>query len=264
MDRKVVVITGGGSGLGKGMAEKYVNEGWNVVISGRTVEKLENAKKEIETFDNQVLTYGMDVREPELVKNMVDATIEKFGRIDLLINNAAGNFIVDSEDLSPNGWKSVVEIVLNGTWFCSQAVAKQWIKDGTKGSILNIVAPWPGGVPGVVHSTSAKAGVLAMSKTLAVEWGKKYGIRVNCIAPGGIDDTEGVKRLMPTEESYKQAVKNVPLGRFAKLEEVAGIAYFLSSPQAEYINGECINIDAGEHLAQVDFLSHLSKGASVN
>jgi len=264
MDRKVVIITGGGSGLGKGMAKKYADEGWNVVISGRIIKKLENAKKEIEIFDNQVMAYQMDVRDPELVKNMVDATKAEFGRIDLLINNAAGNFIVDSEELTTNGWKSVIDIVLNGTWFCSQMVAKQWIADGTKGAILNIVAPWPGGVPGVVHSASAKAGVLAMSKTLAVEWGKKYGIRVNCIAPGAIDDTEGVRRLMPNEETYKRAVKNVPLGRFAKLEEVADIAYFLSSPQAAYINGECINIDAGEHLAQVDFLSHLSTNTSVN
>lgn len=259
MERKVVIITGGGSGIGKAMAQKFAKEEWNVVIGGRTLEKLESAKQEIEQFDNQVLVVQMDVRDPDLVQNLVDQTKATFGRIDLLINNAAGNFIVDSENLSPNGWKSVIDIVLNGTWFCSQAVAKDWIAEGKKGSILNIVAPWPGGVPGVVHSASAKAGVLAMSKTLAVEWGKKYGIRVNCIAPGGIDGTEGVSRLFPTEESYNRAVKKVPLGRFGKLAEVASLAYFLASREAEYINGECINLDAGEHLVQVDFLSHLSE-----
>lgn len=258
MTKKVVIITGGGSGIGKGMAEKYAKEGWHVAITGRTMEKLEQAKKEIEQFDGQVLPVQMDVRNPELVQKMVEETKAAFGQIDTLINNAAGNFIVNAEDLSVNGWKAVVDIVLNGTWFCSQAVTKEWIKDNTKGSIINIVAPWPGGAPGVVHSASAKAGVVAMSKTLAIEWGKKYGIRINCIAPGGIDGTEGVERLYPTEEAYNRAVAKVPLQRFGKLEEVADLAYFLSSDKASYINGECIYLDAGEHLVTIDYLSHLS------
>ncbi|MGJ9457801.1 2,4-dienoyl-CoA reductase [Oceanobacillus sp. CF4.6] len=257
MDRKVVIITGGGSGIGRGMAEKYVQEGWNVVIAGRTLEKLEQTKRDIEQFGGQVLTVQMDVRDPEMAERMVKETKEAFGRIDVLINNAAGNFIVNAEDLTVNGWKAVVEIVLYGTWFCSQAVAKDWIRDEKVGSIINIVAPWPGGAPGVVHSASAKAGVQAMSKTLAVEWGKKYSIRVNCIAPGGIDGTEGVDKLYPSEKSYQDAVDKVPLKRFGKLEEVASLAYFLSSDNAGYINGECIYLDAGEHLVQIDYLSHL-------
>lgn len=256
MKEQVVIITGGGSGIGKAMAMKFAKEGSYVVIAGRRAEVLEQAKEEIEQFKGQVLPVQMDVRQPELVQHMVEKTKETFGKIDHLINNAAGNFIVHAEELSVNGWKSVIDIVLNGTWYCSQTVAKDWIANGRKGSIINILATyaWTGGAPGVVHSASAKAGVLAMSRTLAAEWGRKYGIRVNCIAPGGIEGTEGINRLVASEEAQKKALAKIPLGRFGRLEEVANLAYFLSSPQAEYINGDCINIDAGAHLSVSNFL----------
>lgn len=257
VEDKVVVITGGGSGLGKGMAIKYAKEGWKVVIAGRTAERLEQAKNEIEQFEGQVVTVQMDVRNPEQVDYMVKKTKEHFGQIDVLINNAAGNFIARAEDLSVNGWNSVIDIVLNGTWFCTQAVGKEWIATGKKGSIINIVATyaWNGGAPGVVHSAAAKAGVLSMSQTLAAEWGRSYGIRVNCIAPGGIEGTEGIGRLAATEERRKQAISKIPLGRLGRVEEIAEVAYFLSSKQAAYINGECMNVDAGANLAKSNFLN---------
>lgn len=250
MKGQTVIITGGGSGIGKGMAKKFAQEGANVVIAGRNEERLAAAKKEIETFEGQVLAFQMDVRNPEKVQEMVQAAKETFGKIDVLINNAAGNFICAAEDLSVNGWNAVIDIDLNGTFYCSQAVAKEWIANNQKGSIINIVATmaWMGS-PGTVHAASAKAGILAMSRTLAVEWGSKYGIRVNCIAPGPIENTEGVARLVPTSgEAYEKAVASIPLKRFGKVEEIANLAYYLSTPELEYINGECITMDGGSWL----------------
>lgn len=254
MKDKVVIITGGGSGMGKAMAQKFAAEGAYVVITGRTAERMDQAKQEIEQFDGQVLCVQMDVRDPEKVKHMVDQTKETFGRIDFLINNAAGNFICPAEDLSINGWNAVVNIVLNGTWYCTQAVGKEWIANGQRGSILNIVATyaWTAGA-GVIHSASAKAGVLAMTRTLAVEWGTKYGIRVNAIAPGPIANTGGAERLWPSEEAYWRTVDSVPARRLGQPEEVANLAHFLLSPQADYINGECVTIDGGQWLNRKPF-----------
>lgn len=249
MKGKTVIITGGGSGIGKAMAQKFAREGANVVITGRTLERLQNAKSEIETFDGQVLEFQMDVRIPENVERMVKLTKEKFGQIDALINNAAGNFICAAEDLSINGWNAVINIDLNGTFYCSQAVGKDWIENNQKGSILNIVATmaWLGAA-GNVHAASAKAGILAMTRTLAVEWGSKYGIRVNAIAPGAIENTEGVARLLDSKDGYEEAINQVPLKRFGKAEEIANLAYFLLSTEASYINGECITMDGGKWL----------------
>ena len=174
---------------------------------------------------------------------------KNFGKIDVLVNNAAGNFICPAEELSINGWNSVINIVLNGTWYCSQAVGKEWIANKQTGSILNIVATYAWGAgPGTIHSASAKAGVLSMTRTLAVEWGSKYGIRVNCIAPGPIENTEGVARLIDSGNAYQEAINSVPLKRFGRVEEIANLANFLLSPEAEYINGECVTMDGGRWL----------------
>jgi NAD(P)-dependent dehydrogenase (short-subunit alcohol dehydrogenase family) len=249
MKGKTIIITGGGSGIGKAMAKKFALEGANVVITGRNADRLKSAKGEIETFEGQVLDFQMDVRIPENVADMVAATKKTFGKIDALVNNAAGNFICAAEDLSLNGWNAVINIDLNGTWFCSQTVGKDWIANNQKGSILNIVATmaW-GAAPGNVHAASAKAGILAMTQTLAVEWGSKYGIRANCIAPGPIENTEGVARLIDSGDGYQKAIDQVPLKRFGKAEEIANLAHFLLSPEAEYINGECITMDGGRWL----------------
>lgn len=249
MNGQTVIITGGGSGIGKAMAQKFASKGANIVITGRNAERLRNAKQEIETFKGQVLDFQMDVRIPENVQAMVEAVKERFGSIDALINNAAGNFICAAEDLSLNGWNAVINIDLNGTWYCTQAVGKEWIANNQKGSILNIVATFAwGAAPGNVHAASAKAGILAMTRTLAVEWGSKYGIRANCIAPGPIENTEGVARLIDSGDGYQKAINQVPLKRFGKAEEIANLAYFLLSPEAEYINGECITVDGARWL----------------
>lgn len=249
MNGKTVIITGGGSGIGKAMAMKFAAEGANVVITGRNPERLKQAKTEMKSLNGQVLDFQMDVRDPEHVQAMILATKNQFGKIDALVNNAAGNFVCPAEELSINGWKSVIDIVLNGTWYCSQAVGKEWIANNQTGSILNIVATYAWGAgPGTIHSASAKAGVLSMTRTLAVEWGSKYGIRVNCIAPGPIENTEGVARLIETRNVYQEAINSVPLKRFGKAEEIANLANFLLSPEAEYMNGECITMDGGRWL----------------
>lgn len=220
-----------------------------MVITGRNMERLEAAKAEIETFDGQVLCVQMDVRDPAMVQAMVEQTKEKFGRIDHLVNNAAGNFICPAEDLSINGWNSVINIVLNGTFYCSQAVGKEWIATGHKGTILNIVATYAWGAgQGVIHSACAKSGVLTMTRTLATEWGSKYGIRVNAIAPGPIANTGGAEKLFMSEKHYQATLNSVPLGRLGQPEEIANLAYFLLSDQASYINGECVTMDGGQWL----------------
>ena len=249
MKNQVVIITGGSSGMGKAMAQKFAREGANVVITGRNMERLEAAKAEIETFEGQVLCVQMDVRDPALVLAMVEQTKERFGRIDHLVNNAAGNFICPAEDLSINGWNSVINIVLNGTFYCSQAVGKEWIATGHKGSILNIVATYAWGAgQGVIHSACAKSGVLTMTRTLATEWGSKYGIRVNAIAPGPIANTGGAEKLFMSEKHYQATLNSVPLKRLGQPEEIANLAYFLLSDQAAYINGECVTMDGGQWL----------------
>ncbi|MGW7934958.1 2,4-dienoyl-CoA reductase [Staphylococcus xylosus] len=254
MRDKVIIVTGGSSGMGKAMATKFAEEGANVVITGRSLERLEAAKAEMEKFEGQVLCIDMDVRDPERVQYTVDKTIETYGKIDGLVNNAAGNFLCPAEDLSLNGWNSVIDIVLNGTWYCTQAVGKEWIKNGQQGRIINMVATyaWRAGI-GVVHSASAKAGVLSMTRTLAVEWGSKYGITVNAIAPGPIDNTGGSGKLSLSEEAKQQTLDSVPLGRMGQPEEIAALAKFLLSEEASYINGACMTMDGGQWLNQNPF-----------
>ncbi|WP_050614613.1 2,4-dienoyl-CoA reductase [Bacillus testis] len=254
MKDKVAIITGGSSGMGKYMAKHFVSQGANVVITGRNPERLQEAIKEIEHPNGKAISFQMDVREIEHVKALVEKTHEEFGTIDILVNNAAGNFICPAEDLSPNGWKSVIDIVLNGSFYCSSEVGKYMIKNGIKGSILNMVATyaWDAG-PGVIHSASAKAGVLAMTRTLAVEWGRKYGIRVNAIAPGPIERTGGAAKLWESDAAARLTLEAVPLGRLGTPEEIAQLAAFMLSDQALYLNGECITLDGGSWLNQRPF-----------
>lgn len=254
MKDKVFIVTGGSSGMGKAMAEKFASQGANVVITGRTMEKLEAAKAEMEGYEGKILPFQMDVRVPEMTEELMKKTDEAFGRIDGLVNNAAGNFICPAEQLSVNGWNSVINIVLNGTFYCSSAAGKYWIEKQQKGAILNMVATYAWGAgAGVIHSAAAKAGVLSMTRTLAVEWGKKYGIRVNAIAPGPIERTGGADKLWTSEEAAKRTLNSVPLGRLGTPEEIASLASFLLSDDAAYINGECITMDGGQWLNQHPF-----------
>lgn len=248
---KVIIVTGGSNGMGKYMAQKFANEGANVVITGRDLDRLKAAKEEL---GDNVHLFQMDVRNLESVDAMVAFADEKFGRIDGLVNNAAGNFIVRAEDLSPNGWKSVIDIVLNGTFYCSSAVGKYWIEKGTKGSILNMLATyaWNAGA-GIIHSAAAKAGVMSLTRTLAVEWGTQYGIRVNGIAPGPIDRTGGAEKLWESDKAAKRTLESIPLGRLGQPEEIAELAAFIMSDKASYMNGEIVTLDGGQWLNKFPF-----------
>ncbi|MBM7647303.1 NAD(P)-dependent dehydrogenase (short-subunit alcohol dehydrogenase family) [Bacillus ectoiniformans] len=254
MKDKVVIVTGGSSGMGKYMAKRFLQEGGKVVIAGRNQEKLEAAKAELKGEGGELLLVSMDVRSPEDVDRLISETHEAFGTIDYLVNNAAGNFICPAENLSVNGWKSVIDIVLNGTFYCSRAVGNYWIEHGIKGSMINIVATyaWNAGA-GVAHSAAAKAGVLSLTRTLAVEWGHKYGIRANAIAPGPIERTGGADKLWESEEAAKRTINSVPLHRLGTPEEIAGLALYLFSDQAGYINGECVTMDGGQWLNRFPF-----------
>ena len=250
-DGKVIIVTGGSNGMGKYMAQKFAAEGANVVITGRDLDRLKAAQEEL---GKNVHIFQMDVRNIESVDGLVAFTDEKFGRIDGLVNNAAGNFIVKAEELTPNGWKSVIDIVLNGTFYCSHAVGNYWIKNGQKGSILNMLATyaWNAG-PGVVHSAAAKAGVMSLTRTLAVEWGSRYGFRVNGIAPGPIERTGGADKLWESKEAEKRTLQGVPLGRLGKPEEIADLAAFMMSDKAAYMNGEIVTLDGGAWLKNRSF-----------
>ncbi|MCS6807992.1 MAG: SDR family oxidoreductase [Bacteroidota bacterium] len=253
---KSILITGGGSGLGLAMAKHFAAHGANVAICGRTEEKLRNAAAEITTVKQPhtlVLTHSVDVRDYDAVGVMIQRLIREFGSLEGLVNNAAGNFLAPSEDLSPNGFKSVVDIVLHGTFNCTQHVGKYFITQQRQGSILNIVTTYTEtGSAFVLPSACAKAGVYALTTTLAYEWGV-YGIRVNAIAPGPFPTEGAWSRLMPTQEIQDKYVKKVALRRVGKHEELANLAVFLMSDLASYITGECVTIDGGERLAGGEF-----------
>jgi NAD(P)-dependent dehydrogenase (short-subunit alcohol dehydrogenase family) len=185
-----------------------------------------------------------DVRAPEQVERMVRSTIEHYGRLDILVNNAAGNFLCKAEKLSYNGWRAVVDIVLNGTFFCSRAAFEPMREQGW-GRILNVLATYAAGAgPGTVHSCAAKAGVLAMTRTLAVEWAR-YNIRVNAVAPGMFPTEGATSRLMPAPGALERAQQRIPARRPGRPEELANLAAYLCSEHADYINGESVTIDGG-------------------
>jgi len=246
---QVAIITGGGTGLGREIAKQYAHHGAKIVICSRNLAHLKTGAADIEKTGAPVMTYQLDVREPEQIKAFTKAVLAKFGRIDTLVNNAAGNFIYPAAKLPLRGWKSVIDIVLNGSFYCSQIIGQEMIAQ-QRGQILNILATyaWTGG-PGTIHSAAAKAGVLAMTRTLAVEWAQ-YNIRVNAIAPGPFD-TEGAKtRLWPSKEIENAITNEIPLKRFAHTKEVAQAALYLSSPYAAYVTGECLTIDGGAWLGK--------------
>jgi NAD(P)-dependent dehydrogenase (short-subunit alcohol dehydrogenase family) len=256
---RVAVVTGGGSGLGRAIALEFARLGAAVTVAGRRPEPLDESVSLIEAAGGRGLAQSTDVREPEAVDALVAATVERFGRVDVLVNNAAGNFVVRAEDLSPNGWRAVVGIVLDGSFLCSRAAGRQMIEQGDGGAILSVIASyaWTGG-PGTVHSAAAKAGVQALTRTLAVEWAW-HGIRLNCICPGPTDTEGAGAALWPTEADRARVAATVPLGRLASPEEVAVWAAALCSPYAGYITGETLTIDGGHWLEQEAYLPALGE-----
>ncbi len=251
LEDKVIVVTGGGSGLGKAMTSYFLELGAKVAITSRNLEKLQNTAKELETKTNgKCLAIACDVRDYSQVETMLETVIQAFGKVDVLLNNAAGNFISPTERLSANAFDTIIDIVLKGTKNCTLAFGKHWInKKQTNCNVLNIVTTyaWTGSAY-VVPSATAKAGVLAMTRSLAVEWAK-YGIRMNAIAPGPFPTKGAWDRLLPGDLAEKfDMSKKVPLKRVGDHQELANLAAYLVSDFSAYINGEVITIDGGEWL----------------
>ena len=259
LDKKTIIITGGGTGLGKSMARRFGELGANLVITSRKQDVLDSTAIELRETGAQVLPIACDVRKPIEVQLVVDETINKLGKIDILVNNAAGNFISPTELLTPGGFKVVVDIVLNGTFNFTQAVGKEMIKAKT-GTVLNIVTTYAWTGSGyVVPSAAAKAGVLAMTRSLAVEWAK-YGIRHVAIAPGPFPTKGAWKRLAPPGMGIEKKMRDrIPLRRFGEHIELANLASYLVSDGASYINGDVITIDGGEWLQGAGEFNELEK-----
>ena len=256
---KSIIVTGGGTGLGKSMATRFAELGADLVITSRRQNVIDETASELRNYGQKVLAISCDVRDPDQVQNMVDHTVNEFGKIDILLNNAAGNFISPTEDLSPNAFKTVVDIVLNGTFNCTQAAGKV-MRENKGGVILNIVTTYAWTGSGyVVPSACAKAGVLAMTRSLAVEWAK-YGIRTVAIAPGPFPTEGAWSRLAPPGLGIKKKMINrIPLKRVGEHHELANLASYLVSDQAGYINGEVVTIDGGEWLQGAGEMNGLEK-----
>ena len=249
IDGRVIAITGGGSGMGRAMAIDLGSRGASIAICGRRPEPLEETVALVEDAGGRCAHFICDVRDPEQVEAFFAGATERLGAPDTLVNNAAGNFIANAVDMSPNGWRAVIDIVLNGTFYCSRAFAQGFPNAARDtGSILNIIATyaWTGNA-GTAHSAAAKAGVWNLTKTLAVEWAP-MGIRVNALAPGPTETEAASAHLFPTEEIRTAMTKGIPLKRFATLEDITNAARFLLSDEGGYITGETLVLDGGESL----------------
>jgi NAD(P)-dependent dehydrogenase (short-subunit alcohol dehydrogenase family) len=247
---RAIFLTGGGTGLGRSMALQFAELGARMFVVGRREEPLRATCDEIHRAGGSAAFASCDVRDYGSVEAAAAKAEEQFGEINVLVNNAAGNFMARTEKLTPNAFNAVVGIVLNGTFYCTQVFGKRWISRKLGGSVLNIVTTYAAANCGsgfVVPSACAKAGVLAMTTSLAVEWGK-YHIRLNAIAPGPFPTEGAWSRLMPSKQFEEHAKDKHPMKRFGKHEELANLAAFLVSDMAEYINGECVVIDGGQWL----------------
>jgi NAD(P)-dependent dehydrogenase (short-subunit alcohol dehydrogenase family) len=261
---RVVLVTGGGTGLGKSMSHYFAELGAHLVLCSRKQEVLDQAAKEIHSETGaEVLAHSCDIRSYDEVEALKVAALERFGSVDVLVNNAAGNFVSPTERLSPGAFDAIIDIVLKGSKNCTLCFGKDWIKKEQKSKVvLNIITTyaWTGS-PFVVPSAMAKAGVLAMTRSLAVEWAK-YGIRQNAIAPGPFPTEGAWNRLMPGNIPDRLNVVNqIPLRRAGVHQELSNLAAYLISDFSAYINGEVVTIDGGEWLqdaGQLAFLEQLS------
>jgi NAD(P)-dependent dehydrogenase (short-subunit alcohol dehydrogenase family) len=247
---RVAIITGGGTGIGRAIAQEYARLGAKLLLASRSAEHLEPAAQELRARGAEVATVPTDVREPQQVDLMCDEAMRRFGSLDILVNNAAGNFICPAEKLSPKGWNAVINIVLNGTFYCSRAAGLRMIESKRGGNILNIVATyaWTGG-PGTIHSACAKAGVVTMTRTLAVEWAR-FKIRVNALCPGPVETEGAGSKLWGSPQARAAMLTSIPRGRIGETHEVAHAAAYLVSDFADFITGEVLVMDGGQWLGK--------------
>ena len=248
-----MIVTGGGTGIGLAIAKRLGELGAKIVIGSRNARNIEEGSAALRHAGLDPLVVQVDVRNPEQVDEMVARVVRHFGRIDILVNNAAGNFICRAEELSPNGWNAVIGIVLNGSFYCSRAAGRHMIARGKGGSIVSILANyvWTGSA-GTVHSAAAKAGVMSMTQTLAAEWAA-HKIRVNAVAPGAVESPGAAKQLWDSPEAVRRITERVPLKRWAQPVEIADAVAFLVSPNAGFITGEILTVDGGAWMGRGTF-----------
>lgn len=248
---RVALITGGGSGIGLEIATAYARLGASVMLAARNEERVQAAAQQLASVGGKAAAMKCDVRNYDEVKAAVEATAQRFGSLDILVNNAAGNFVCPTAELSPNGWKTVIDIDLNGTFYCSHAAYPHLKASRHGGSIISIVTMLGvSGWPGAAHAAAAKGGILSLSRTLAVEWGNDR-IRVNTISPGPIGDTEGVRKMYIESGKADLEAKKTALGRFGRKVDIANAAVYLASELADYVTGENLIVDGGRWLKYV-------------
>lgn len=253
---EIAIVTGGGTGIGKAIAERLAKMGALVVITGRNNDRLEKVASEINSQGKQCVAIRTNIRDPDDVNRLMDKVINLPGSLTMLINNAAANFVTRFENLSLNGWNAIVETVLTGTYLCTSLAGNVMIKRQNHGRILNIVATsaWTGG-PGTVASAAAKAGVVAMTKSVSVEWAR-FGIRINALAPGPTWTAGASRQLFPDKRKTEALISDIPLGRFATLDEIVGAAIFLLDPNNSYCTGAVLAVDGGRSLSKGYFSQH--------
>ena len=246
---KRILVTGGGTGLGKEIAKRYAELGAELWIAGRRGGVLQETASELEkAYGVKAHTHAVDIRDAQAVDAMVERIWQESGPLTGLVNNAAGNFISPTKDLSPNGFNAIASIVFHGTFYVTQAVGKRWIAGGHKGTVLSILVTWVHtGSPYVVPSAMSKAGLHVMTKSLAVEWGR-YGIRLNAIAPGPFP-TEGAQKRLRPEGGFESSRSMNPMGRVGRMEELQNLATFLMADGCEWLTGETVAVDGGGYLA---------------
>ena len=256
---KRILVTGGGTGLGKEMAAEYASLGASVYICGRRQSVLDETVKEITDSGGQIKGYACDIRVSEAVNDMIDTIWKDGGALTGLVNNAAGNFISPTKDLTPKGFEAISNIVFRGSFYITHACGTRWIKEDIKGSVISILTTWIwNGGPFTVPSAMSKAGVNIMTKSLAAEWGK-YGIRLNAIAPGPFPTKGAWERLNPGDNNDDGMMSTVPLGRVGEMIELQNLATFLMADGCDYLTGQTIGIDGAQYLTGGGTFSQLDK-----
>jgi citronellol/citronellal dehydrogenase len=241
---QVALVSGGGRGIGKAIAHQLARLGAKVALCGRDETRLNTTAEKLRALGADVMAHPMSIRDPDAVSRLYDAVWEKFGTLDLLVNNAGGQFPQAAIDFSPKGWNAVIDTNLNGTWYMMQQAARRWRDAKRGGAIVNIVTVISRGMPGVAHTCAARAGVIYLSKTVAIEWAP-LGIRINCVAPGAIA-TEGMN--VYSEEARKSMPRSNLMKRFGDVRDIADAVCYLAGPSGAFMTGEVVTVDGGTQI----------------